>query len=66
MADKQPWTRFAPERRNILRMFHAAQEASVDSTSLTSDALTGIAKYLDLPVAEVNGVASFYLSLIHI
>ena len=60
MAENQPWTRFAPERRNILRMFHAAQEASADSSSLSPDALIGIAKYLNLPVAEVNGVASFY------
>ena len=60
MADNQPWTQFEPERRNILRMFHAAQEASADSSSLSSDALIGIAKYLGLPVAEVNGVASFY------
>ena len=54
MADNKPWIRFEPERRNIIRMFHAAQEASADSASLSPDALIGIAKYLGLPVAEVN------------
>jgi NADH-quinone oxidoreductase subunit E len=60
MADSRPWEQFEPERRNILRMFHATQAANADSSSLTRDDLAGIAEYLGLPAAEVSGVASFY------
>lgn len=56
----EPWKRYPPRRENILKMLHAAQDTDTQSSSISDEALSGIARYLGISLAEANGVLSFY------
>lgn len=60
MSSSEPWTRFEPRRENIIKMLHAAQEEAGARSSVDDETLARIAEYLDIPLAEVAGVVSFY------
>ncbi|NBC29212.1 MAG: NADH-quinone oxidoreductase subunit E [Spirochaetes bacterium] len=60
MSARDVVTRFAPERENILLMFHALQEMNIDGSYLRAEDVATVADYLKLSVAEVDGVLSFY------
>lgn len=49
-----------PQREEILRLFHEAQNAEPLQNYITSDRLAEIARELDIPLAEAEGVISFY------
>ncbi len=49
-----------PRREEILRLFHEAQNAEPLHNYVTSDKLAEIARTLDIPLAEAEGVVSFY------
>ncbi|MFW5807769.1 MAG: NAD(P)H-dependent oxidoreductase subunit E [Spirochaetota bacterium] len=51
---------YPPYRDNILHLFHAIQRENNLSRSITRDNIDDIASYLDISVAEVEGVLSFY------
>lgn len=60
MRDAEPWKEFPPERRNIIKMFHAAQEQTDSGSSVSEEALAAIAEYLGISLAEATGVLTFY------
>jgi NADH-quinone oxidoreductase subunit E len=62
MDTAKPWAGFEPRRENILKMLHAAQHASSETSSIPDEALAGIADYLGISLADANGVVSFYQS----
>ena len=47
-------------REEILRLLHDAQNAEPSHNYVTSDKLAEIARTLDIPLAEAEGVVSFY------
>jgi NADH-quinone oxidoreductase E subunit len=51
-----------PRRENILLMLHEAQRARSSHNYITDEDLAGIAEKLDIPLAEAEGVLSFYRS----
>lgn len=60
MVTEQPWRAFAPKRENLLSMLHATQEARGRGNHIPTGDLAAIAEYLDVPLAEIDGVTSFY------
>lgn len=60
MNSAKPWIAFEPKRENVLSMLHAVQEAHVDSSHIPTDDLSAVAEYVGMPIAELEGVASFY------
>ena len=60
MCDAEPWKEFPPERRNIIKMFHAVQEQTDSGSSVSEEALAAIARYLGISLAEATGVLTFY------
>ena len=57
---EHPWTAFAPKRENILAMLHAVQSADAEASHVSTEALASVAKYVGVPLAELEGIASFY------
>lgn len=51
------FARFKPFRENLIPILHALQE---ENGYLTPETLAGAARYLDLNLSEVYGVATFY------
>lgn len=52
--------RVEPRRENILSMFHEAQNTGSPHNFVTDEDLSRIARRLGVPLAEVEGVLSFY------
>lgn len=57
---EHPWTAFAPKRENILAMLHAVQSADAEASHVSTESLASVAKYVGIPLAELEGIASFY------
>ncbi len=62
MTMSRPWEAYEPQRENILKMFHAAQQRPGSASSVNDEDLAAIAEYLGISLAEANGVLSFYQS----
>jgi NADH:ubiquinone oxidoreductase subunit E len=60
MNGREVVTRFPPRRENILLMFHALQDEHQDRSYIPLEDRAAVAEYLDMSVAEVDGVLSFY------
>lgn len=60
MSETKPWTAFEPKRENVLSMLHAIQETHSDSSHIPTEDLSAVAEYVGMPLAELEGVASFY------
>lgn len=50
---------FTPERKNLIMILHAIQDNSEYGCISNSD-VNSLSEFLDLPVAEIDGVISFY------
>jgi len=51
--------KYPPVREHLLEMLHDLQDHN-SQHYLSNEALAGVASYLNLPLSEVKGVASFY------
>lgn len=60
MDPAEPWKMYPPKRENLLAMLHAAQGAHRGTSHIPTEELAAIAEYLDIPLAELEGVTSFY------
>lgn len=60
MPSEEPWKAYPPKRENLLSMLHAAQQAHGETSHIPTEELGAIAEYLDIPLAELDGVTSFY------
>lgn len=60
MGNNEPWTMFEPKRENILSMLHAVQAGEASTTHIPTEKLAAVAKYVGIPPAELEGIASFY------
>lgn len=60
MSTQEPWKAYPPKRENLLSMLHATQKAHGESSHIPTKDLADIAAYLDMPLAELDGVTSFY------
>lgn len=60
MRTEEPWKAYPPKRENLLSMLHAAQKAHGETSHIPTEELAAIAEYLDIPLAELDGVTSFY------
>lgn len=56
----EPWTVYPPKRENLLAMLHATQKAHRSTSHIPTEELAAIAEYLGIPLAEIEGVTSFY------
>lgn len=60
MNRPKPWTAYEPKRENLLSMLHAVQRTERETTHIPTEDLAGVAEYIGLPMAEVEGIAGFY------
>ena len=60
MALRSTITQYAPQKENILLMFHALQEEHREDSYVPSEDIAAVAEYLGMSMAEVEGVLSFY------
>jgi NADH:ubiquinone oxidoreductase subunit E len=60
MLSEEPWKAYPPKRENLLSMLHAVQHAHGKTSHIPTEELAAIAAYLGIPLAELDGVTSFY------
>ena len=60
MVIPEIWAKYAPRKDNILLILHEIQDAHREDNYIPDDDLAEVAKYLDLPLSEVDGIVTFY------
>ncbi|HOV64072.1 MAG TPA: NAD(P)H-dependent oxidoreductase subunit E, partial [Spirochaetia bacterium] len=60
MVSPEIWSKYPPRKDNILLILHAIQDAHKEDNYIPDEDVAEVAKYLDLPLSEVDGIVTFY------